>query len=130
MIAIAFDAQVLSWSLDDDPPKEHARHFVKEASFYGIDTWSFDMTISINPHRPTESKPPKDTTASLAHSYPLRVNFVGVQETAMWPGKAHEKARGGRAMAMLEKVDGWLEKRTSGKVDATLLGCVGGVVDV
>lgn len=48
----------------------------------------------------------------------------------MWPGKAHEKERGGRAMAMLEKVDGWLEKRTGGKVDATLLGCVGGVVDV
>ena len=44
--------------------------------------------------------------------------------------QAADKARGGRAMVMLEKLDEWLEAHTGGAVDATLLGCVGGVADI
>ena len=129
MIAVAFDAHVLAWSLDDDPPKHHARHFVKEASFYGIDTWSIDLVISLRDLPASSSASQLDPT-DTTNPHVLRVNFVGVQEAGMWPGKAHEKARGGRAMVVLEKLDEWLEEKTGGKVDATLLGCVGGVVDV
>ncbi|THH03322.1 hypothetical protein EW145_g6351 [Phellinidium pouzarii] len=129
---IAFDAHVLSWSLDDDPPTKHARHFVKEASFYGEDKWSIDLVISLHdlpsssPSSPENMKDPEE----LVRPHALRVNFVGVQEAAMWPGKAADKAKGGRAMALLEELDAWLEERSQGAVDAMLLGCVGGVIDV
>ncbi|EJC99693.1 uncharacterized protein FOMMEDRAFT_160118 [Fomitiporia mediterranea MF3/22] len=115
---IAFDAHVLSWSLDDSPPTEHARHFVKEASFYGEDTWSLDLVINL--HDPESQQKPGA----------LQVNFVGVKETAMWPGKAKEKEQGGPAMQVFEELDAWLEKHTGDSVDVTLLGCVGGVAIV
>ena len=38
-----------------------------------------------------------------------------------------ERAEGGRAMALFEEMDGWLERTTGGAVDAMFLGCVGGV---
>ena len=38
--AVAFDAHVLKWDLDDNPPDEYARHHIKEGSFYGHDTWT------------------------------------------------------------------------------------------
>lgn len=82
---------------------------------------------------------------------------MGVQETAMWPGKSHrtpgasrsgshsqmssdlyvaelQKKREeaavpyGPAMELFEKLDGWLEEKTGGKVDGMLVGSVGGVV--
>lgn len=104
--------------MDEFPPAEHTRHFIKEASFYGEDTWSLDLIISLH------DKDMEQNTGGL------QVNFVGVKETAMWPGKAKEKEQGGRAMEVFEELDAWLEKRTGGAADVTLLGCVGGVVNV
>jgi hypothetical protein len=109
--AIAFDAHVLKWTLDNNPPDEYARHHIKEASFYDVDTWNLDLVIKI----------PDSGRRSIT------VNYVGIKEKAMWPGKMKEKAEGGRAMALFEDLDNWLE---AGTVDATLLGCVGGSVDV
>ena len=111
--AIAFDAHVLKWSLDDSPPNEHARHHVKEASFYGTDTYTFDMVIKL-----TDGDPG------------LSVNFIGVQEKGMWPGKKSVKAEGGFAMRLFEEFDSWLEVKTGGTVDALLMGCVAGSVVV
>ncbi|TFK34083.1 hypothetical protein BDQ12DRAFT_690347, partial [Crucibulum laeve] len=109
---IAFDAHVLKWSLDDNPPDEHARHHVKEASFYGSDVWSLDLVIKL-PENPAESG--------------LSVNFIGLQEKGMWPGKKFVKEEGGVAMKLFEQLDGWLDEKTGGTVDALLLGCVAGV---
>ena len=111
--AIAFDAHVLKWSLDDSPPDEHARHHVKEASFYGTDTYTFDMVIKLTDGDPR-----------------LSVNFIGVQEKGMWPGKKSVKAEGGLAMRLFEEFDSWLEVKTGGTVDALLMGCVAGSVVV
>ena len=44
---IAFDAQVIEWELDDYPPTEFARHHIKEASFYGREAWTLDLTIKL-----------------------------------------------------------------------------------
>jgi hypothetical protein len=112
--AIAFDAHVLEWNLDNNPPDEYARHHIKEASFYGVDTWTVDLVIKI----PDSGK------------RTISVNYVGVKEKAMWPAKSKEKAEGGRAMELFEDLDNWLEVKMAGTVDATLLGCVGGVIDV
>ena len=112
--AIAFDAHVLKWSLDDSPPNEHARHHVKEASFYGTDTYTFDMVIKLTDDDPSG----------------LSVNFIGVQEKGMWPGKKSVKAEGGLAMRLFEEFDSWLEVKTGGTVDALLMGCVAGSVVV
>ncbi|OBZ74192.1 putative endoplasmic reticulum metallopeptidase 1 [Grifola frondosa] len=113
--AVAFDAHVLKWTLDNSPPDEFARHHIKEASFYGHDTWTVDLLIKL---------PESETAASL------KVNFVGIHEKAMWPGKKAEKEKGGRAMQLFEEFDEWIERETGGTVDTTLLGCVGGVTIV
>ncbi|EKM50065.1 uncharacterized protein PHACADRAFT_153387 [Phanerochaete carnosa HHB-10118-sp] len=111
--AVAFDANVLEWDLDDSPPDELARHHIKEGSFYGHDTWTVDLLVKLAPEGPADGK--------------IRVDFVGIHEKAMWPGKRAEKHLGGRAMKLFEELDGWLDETTGGTVDATLLGCVGGV---
>ncbi|OSX64019.1 hypothetical protein POSPLADRAFT_1065412 [Postia placenta MAD-698-R-SB12] len=113
--AVTFDAHVLQWALDNNPPDEYTRHYIKEGSFYGHDTWTVDLVVKI---------PEGDPDARI------RVNFVGIHEKAMWPGKKAEKELGGRAMALFEEFDAWIEKETEGKVDALLLGCVGGITTV
>ncbi|GBE89509.1 Putative endoplasmic reticulum metallopeptidase [Sparassis crispa] len=114
--AIVFDAHVLKWNLDDNPPDEYARHHIKEASFYGHDTWTVDLVIKLPPGA--------DAKAGL------RVDFVGIHEKAMWPGKKAEKAEGGRAMVLFEEFDAWIEKEMAGTVDTLLIGGVGGVAVV
>jgi len=115
--AIAFDAHVVEWTLDKNPPNEYARHHVKEASFYGVDTWSIDLVYKL---------PPSDSPSS----HLLRVHFSGIKEKAMWPGKKGEKEKGGRAMALFEDLDEYVDKKFEGTVDVLLLGCLGGVVTV
>ncbi|RDB27664.1 putative endoplasmic reticulum metallopeptidase 1 [Hypsizygus marmoreus] len=113
---IAFDAHVLKWTLDDNPPDEYARHHVKEASFYGKDTWTIDMTLKIGPGG--------DGGGALL------VNFIGLQEKGMWPGKKAVKEQGGVAMKLFEELDRWVEEKSGGTVDALLMGCVAGVTSV
>jgi len=115
---VAFDAHVLQWSLDDNPPDEYARHHIKEASFYGQDTYSFSMVI-------------KDQPASSSQGgEKIRIDFVGMQEKGIWPAKKALGANGGLAMELFEELDPWLNQRTHGTVDALLMGCVIGMVDI
>lgn len=115
---------MLKWTLDDSPPAENARHHIKEASFYGIDTWSVDLVIKIP--EPIDDDDKRDARARGA----LDINFMGIQEAGMWPGKMRVKEQGGPAMLLFEKFDAWVDKRTNGNVDAMLIGTVGGVVTV
>ncbi|KAF8903001.1 hypothetical protein CPB85DRAFT_1255887 [Mucidula mucida] len=118
---IAFDAHVLWWNLDGNPPPERARHHIKEASFYGKDEWEVKMVVK------------------------MEDNAEGLQEGAMWPGKkrAYESylqqaesedgvvySRGGGeapTMALFKELDEWLDERMAKAVDATLIGAVAGV---
>ncbi|GLB41442.1 putative peptide hydrolase [Lyophyllum shimeji] len=112
---VAFDAHVLKWSLDNNPPDEYARHRVKEASFYGKDTWSIDLVVKLD---------------AGAGDGGLVVNFMGLQEKGMWPAKKAVKEQGGVAMTLFEELDAWVETKTEGTVDVLLMGCVAGVVEV
>ena len=57
---IVFNAHVLKWTLDGNPPDEHVRHHhIREASFYNTDEWSIETS---SPHEK------------------LRVDFVGIEE--------------------------------------------------
>ena len=113
---VAFDAHVLQWTLDDAPPNEHTRHHIKEASFFGVDRWSVDLVL--------------EGTA------PLMINFIGIDEKAMWPAKKAAAAEAGGAqgehpmMALFGSLDDWLARETHGRVDVMLLATVGGVVTV
>ncbi|KAF7356117.1 Peptide hydrolase [Mycena venus] len=111
---IAFDAHVLKWNLDNNPPTEYARHHVKEASFYKADTWTLDLVVKL----------PEDGNRGILF------NFIGLQEKAMWPGKMAVKAEGGPAMKLFENLDSWLEEKMGGTMDALLLGCVAGTTVV
>jgi hypothetical protein len=113
---IAFDAHVLKWTLDDAPPNEYTRHHIKEASFFGVDRWSVDLVVQ--------------------GTAPLTINFIGIDEEAMWPGKKATAAevQGRRGvhinMELFERLDGWLTGETGDQVDTMLLATVGGVVTV
>ncbi|KAJ4473162.1 hypothetical protein J3R30DRAFT_3296811 [Lentinula aciculospora] len=124
---IAFDAHVLKWNLDDEPPNEYTRHHIKEASYYGSDTWSVDLLIQI----PTVS----DTKDSNSGAGEILVNFIGLEEEGMWPGKkalleGKNAKQPGLALKLFSTLDAWIEKETGGKVDALLLGCVAGAQHV
>ncbi|KAI0262019.1 hypothetical protein BGY98DRAFT_1192657 [Russula aff. rugulosa BPL654] len=115
---IAFDAHVLRWTLDDAPPDGYARHHIKEASFYGVDRWSVDLVLQ-----------------GTAATEPLMINFVGIDESAMWPGKKKKadnlsSGNGHEIMDLFEKLDGWLMRKTNGNIDVMLLATVGGVISV
>jgi len=113
---IAFDAHVLKWSLDDNPPPQLARHHIKEASFYGVNTWTFDLVIKL---------PDEDPKAGL------KVNFVGTKENTQWPAKKSLKATGqGEGLQLLEDIHSWLESHSDDSIDALLFGTVGGVAVV
>jgi hypothetical protein len=113
LLVIAFDAHVLRWTLDDNPPNEHVRHFIREGSFYGTDRWSIDVLIK---------SPPNATDDET-----LLVNFIGIVEKGMWPAKKAVRAEGGPAMQLFEKLDIWLDEKSAGAVDPLLMSCVGGV---
>ena len=67
---IAFDAEVVWWSLSDEPPaKNERRHHVRQASSYGTPSHDLRMQIKV----PASGK--------------LVVDFVGVEELAMHPAK-------------------------------------------
>lgn len=109
---IAFDAHVLEWTLDNNPPEEFARHHIKEASFYGTDVWTVDMTIEW-------------PSLQNTHADGLKVDFIGIQEKRMWPAKKAD-ADGSQAMKLFREFDEWLDEKTGGSVDALLMGCVSG----
>lgn len=107
---------MLRWSLDDNPPPHFVRHHVKEASFYGVDTWSIDLLIRL---------PEDDSDAGL------RVNFVGTKEAVQWPAKrALPDSERCPELRMLEQIHEWLDRQRGGAVDALLFGTVGGITVV
>ncbi|OAX34407.1 hypothetical protein K503DRAFT_774591 [Rhizopogon vinicolor AM-OR11-026] len=114
---IAFDAQVLEWTLDNSPPEEFARHHIKEASFYGTDVWTVDMTI--------KWPSPQNMHPKSSDVGGLKVDFIGIQEKRMWPAKKAD-ADGSQAMKLFREFDAWLDEKTGGSVDALLMGCVSG----
>ncbi|KAG9099280.1 hypothetical protein FRC06_005443 [Ceratobasidium sp. 370] len=114
---IAFDAWVLNWSLDSPPPNGYTRHHIREASFYGTNEWSIQMEIRLPELSYGGPLPPE-----------LKINYVGIEEKGMWPGKKNDRA--GPAMDLFEKMDGWFEENRQGAADVMLLGCVGGVISV
>ncbi|KAG8731354.1 hypothetical protein FRC11_004415, partial [Ceratobasidium sp. 423] len=108
---IAFDAWVVNWSLDSPPPHGVARHHIKEASFYDTNEWSIKLEIKV----------PGLGEGKFTND-PLKINFVGIEERAMWPGKKNDRA--GPAMDVFERIDRWFEEKRGGTEDVMLLGCV------
>jgi hypothetical protein len=123
-IAIAFDADVLEWDLDDNPPNYHTRHVVKQGGLYGTESYTLSMKVK---HVDDEK---------------LRVNFIGIQERAMWPAKKKKPVKegevityslneeGGLAMSTFARIDEWLNKTTKGEFDVKMWGVVAGYVEI
>jgi hypothetical protein len=105
----------LKWDLDDNPPDEYARHHVKEASFYGTNSYILEMVIKTSVANPDGK---------------LLINYMGLQEKGIWPAKKDVKEEGDAAMALFERLDDWLDRTTGGTVDALLMGCVGGIIEL
>lgn len=70
--------------------------------------------------------PVKDNEGATADAdAALKIDFIGIQEKRMWPGKKAE-SDGSQAMMLFKAFDAWIEEKTGGTVDAMLLGCVRG----
>jgi hypothetical protein len=76
--------------------------------FLGSDAWDMDLVLNAS------------TSAQLA------VSHVGVRRRAMWPARKDDTPRD-PATDLLARIDKWVEERTRGRVDPTLVSCVGGV---
>jgi hypothetical protein len=74
LLVITFDAHVPKWNLDNKPPQEYTRHRVKQTSFYGEYSWSIDLVIKLPDEGASENSG-------------ILLNFIGLQEKGMWPGK-------------------------------------------
>lgn len=111
---IAFDAHILAWSLDNNPVSHYTRHHVKEASFYGVNRWTIDLVVN----------------ATVPGKKPLlRIDFQGIQERGMWPGKKAD-GQGLLSMKLFEELDAWLDDRTGGAYDTMMMGIVADTVTV
>ncbi|KAF8748104.1 peptidase M28 family [Rhizoctonia solani] len=86
-----------------------SRHHIKEASYYGTNEWSIKLEIKV----------PGLGAGQFTHE-PLKINFVGIEEKAMWPGKKNDRA--GPAMEVFERMDQWFEEKRGGVDDVMLLG--------
>ena len=67
----------------------------------------------------------KEESATTGTGSVLKIDFMGIQEKWMWPGKKAE-SDGSQAMKLFKVFDEWIDKRTGGTVDAMLLGCICG----
>ncbi|KAL1706111.1 hypothetical protein EV121DRAFT_202026 [Schizophyllum commune] len=106
---IAFDAEVLSWDLDNDPPAGRTRHHIKEASFHGVDRWEVELVVR--------------------DEGDIVIDYVGMQEDGIWPArKARFEMKGGAdsplPLRVFDALDTYIIERTAGAVDAMFLGCV------
>jgi hypothetical protein len=59
----------------------------------------------------------------------LAVSHSGIRRQTMWPARKNDEPRD-PATRLFERVDGWLEEKYGGSIDAALMGAVGGVTDV
>jgi len=108
---IAFDANILKWSIASPPLQGLNRYHIKEASYYGTDQWTIDMVISVPPNDPNRGR--------------LTIDFMGIIERGSWPGKTLDRDDG-PAMFLFEELDSFMYHKTGDSVDVMLLGCVGG----
>lgn len=141
---LAFDAHVLSWSVDDNPPNEYTRHHIKESSFYGVDIWKLDMVVRLNPDR---SSLHDNTTLNFdANSDPvgpsgnsnkdgIEMSLSGMVERGIWPGKKwewmatqkknlgmEEEVKGySMAMPLFEQLQGWFDDTYKGSTDVFMM---------
>jgi hypothetical protein len=128
---IAFDAHVLSWNFDDNPPNEYTRHHVKEASYYGESAWRMNMVIKWPP--PVTARPRLDLKNPK-----LKVDFSGVVEQGIWPAKKQEydamneeeKTTRLCAMGLFEKMDMRLRERSGHSLDVLFMETTIGSADL
>ena len=70
---IAFDADIISWSLSDPAPTGPQRHHIKQVSGYGVDRWQVQLVIRTNEPG-------------------LRVDYSGLDERGLHPHTVVETA--------------------------------------
>ena len=135
-LVIAFDAHVLSWNFDDNPPNEYTRHHVKEASYYGESAWRMNMVIKWPPPVTANQR---GLGPSVDPKNPkLTVDFSGIVERGIWPAKkteydtANEEEKATRlcAMGLFEKMDTRLRERSGGSIDVLFMETIIGRVDL
>ncbi|KEI41749.1 uncharacterized protein L969DRAFT_15765 [Mixia osmundae IAM 14324] len=130
---IAFDGDVVAWDLPSPAERGHVRHHVKEASSYGNDKWTLDLTLQLD--QPAfeaaqrQSQRLKGQRGDVSEAdealASLRIDFSGLDEQGMHPATSQNSAEK-PGVAFFHQLDAALPAN----VDAMLLTAVGGVVRI
>lgn len=115
---IAFTADVVSWDLPENPTRGIERHHIKEASAFGVDRWTLNVTIALNQSefdiaieneqiiRGQRPSTPASDEKALANQRRgmLRIDFSGLDQMGLYPARALPK----RVRKGQEKPDAWI----------------------
>ncbi|KAI9630233.1 hypothetical protein KEM48_014156 [Puccinia striiformis f. sp. tritici PST-130] len=102
---IAFTADVVEWDLPSRPMRGKRRHHIKEASGFGIDRWTLNLTIALsetefesamaNEQIQKGQRPPisiDDYKAQdLARTGQLKIEFSGIDQLGLYPARSKPK---------------------------------------
>ncbi|KAA1066931.1 hypothetical protein PGTUg99_015865 [Puccinia graminis f. sp. tritici] len=102
---IAFTADVVEWDLPSRPLRGKRRHHIKEASGFGIDRWTLNVTIALDEaefqsameneqilkgQRAPISVHDKQAQA-FARSGKLKIEFSGIDQLGLYPARSKPK---------------------------------------
>ncbi|WAR57984.1 hypothetical protein PtB15_5B214 [Puccinia triticina] len=102
---IAFTADVVEWDLPSRPLRGKRRHHIKEASGFGIDRWTLNVTIALD-EREFESaveneqmekgqraRPSADDTPAQAfmRAGKLKIEFSGIDQLGLYPARSKQR---------------------------------------
>lgn len=107
---LAFEAEILDWSFDFDPPNGRKRHHIKIAT--SIDATEVDLELAVR------------------NEGPLSIQWSAIDLNQMVPGTASTMGPDMPASKMLMDLDAWGTEKWDDSLDFLLYGVVAGVIEV
>lgn len=114
---LAFEADVVSWSFDFDPPKGLRRHHLKIVA--SIDQPTVDFEIDIRTQR-TDDGTPKT----------LDIHYSALDLNQMVPGTASRLGPDMPASVFLMDADKWASGKWNDSLDFVMCGTVAGIISI
>lgn len=107
---LAFEAEVVGWSFDFDPPTAHKRHHLKIVA--SIDQPIVDFELDVRTREP------------------LKLHYSALDLNQMVPGTAGRRGPDMPASVFLMDADQWASEKWNDSLDFVMCGTVAGVIEV
>lgn len=107
---LAFEAEVVNWSFDFDPPKEKKRHHLKIVASIDEPIVHFEMDVR------TEE--------------PIEIHYSALDLNQMVPGTASRRGPDMPMSKFLIEFDEWANEKWNGSLDIVCCGTIAGIVTI